>query len=109
MNRYLVVAAVAFHAGTVLGLSDAQAKARAHALEPVAKGQWRVRGRVEFKAGEEIALAGDVPKAMLSQLGADPKGRKAKAADNPPAEPKPAPAPVDDDTSLFDPAAKAEV
>ena len=56
-------------AGEVLGLSQAQADSRSHALEIGKKrGQFLVRSPVQFKAGEEIDIINELPKGILPQL-----------------------------------------
>lgn len=56
MFRYKIIDGPArFHAGQVIGLSEEQALARRHAVEPFGD-DWFVTGDIEFKTGEEIGL-----------------------------------------------------
>lgn len=57
MKHYTTSKTVAFGPGTVLALSEAQAKLRAGQLQAQADGSYLVTGRVEFKAGEQLGLA----------------------------------------------------
>ncbi len=59
--------------GTVLTLSGRQATARAHALEHLGGDRYRTRVAVEFKAGEELDIDGDVPKALYALVDTDEK------------------------------------
>lgn len=66
--KYRVLSPVTFHAGATLGLTEAQASARRHALKALAGGLHEVLAEVQFKAGEEIGVAGEVSKAHVSSL-----------------------------------------
>lgn len=91
MRKYIATAPVSFHPGAVLLLSEAQAATRGHALQSLGDGRYAVQSPVQFKAGEEIGVAGDVPKALQAVL-ENPEVAQAKAAEKPskPVKPKPA-------------------
>lgn len=76
-------AVVTFGAGAELGLSKDQAKARAAFLVPIAgkDGWYTTKAQVQFKAGELIEYAGDLPKGQVTAL-STPSGAplQAKAA-----------------------------
>lgn len=76
--KYIALAVVAFAAGADLGLTEAQASARAHALTPIGgrKGWYTTTGPVQFKAGEEFQHDGELPKALAESV---ESARKAKA------------------------------
>lgn len=78
MNKVTITAIATFGAGTVLGLSEAQAAPRAHALKKIGNGRYEVQTSVQFKAGEIIELEGDLPKAM-GDVFVDEKQAAAKA------------------------------
>lgn len=82
MTRYITIAVLALGAGVALGLSDAQAALRKHALEPIPrrKGWYTTTSPVQFKAGEQIDTDGDLPKG-LAEIVQDPQQaqREAKA------------------------------
>lgn len=65
MKTYISSQVMRFGPGDVLGLTDAQAAARAGSVRPVAgtKGQYTVTGALELKAGEPVGLA-VVPKRL---------------------------------------------
>ena len=73
--KYRVLSPVTFHAGATLGLTEAQAHARRYGLKPIAKGLHQVIDSVQFKAGEEIAVQGDLPKVLVASLQALAGGR----------------------------------
>lgn len=60
--RYRVLHPMSLPKGALLGLTEAQAAARQFALRPSAGGLWEVLREVQFKAGETVDVAGDVPK-----------------------------------------------
>lgn len=66
--KYRVLAPVTFAAGAVLGLTEVQARARRHALKAAAKGLHQVVTEVEFKAGEELLIAGPLPKPLAASV-----------------------------------------
>lgn len=66
--KYRVLNPVTFDAGATLGLTEAQAKARRSGLRAGSKGLHQVIEPVQFKAGEEIVVAGDVPKGLIASL-----------------------------------------
>ncbi len=77
--KYTAVAALTLPAGSVLGLTEAQAAARKHALQPASKkGTYTCTEPVQFKAGEEFDFTGDLTKAQAT--GVITAAEKAKAA-----------------------------
>lgn len=82
MQRFLVAAPLRLNAGAVLELTPAQSGPRAAELRAVGEGVYEVQTSVQFKAGETIGYAGDLPKALASVLVPPPA-----------AEPEPTPAP----------------
>lgn len=68
MKQYTTTGVVDVYAGLV-GLSDGQARDRAHNLKPVKKGVFEVVVPIQFKAGETIGLA-KPDKAILTRLSA---------------------------------------
>lgn len=90
MPRFLVAAPLRLHAGAVLELTPAQVGPRAAELRALGEGVYEVHTSVQFKAGETIGYAGELPKALASVLVAPPPAAAAAAA---PAAPAAAPAP----------------
>lgn len=95
MQKIRIVAPMGatFPAGTVLGgLSKDQIARRVLRLEEVenAAGLHRATAPVSFKLGEELAVAGDVPKAVAEAVEDAAKPAKSKAAPNVPATKQPA-------------------
>ena len=106
MNKVRAIAAARFAAGTLLALNERQAGDRKHALRQVSQGVFEATQPVQFKAGEEFGVAGDLPKAMFDLLEGEgvpapaaapaaaapkkPGGKKAAAAPVEPAVPPPA-------------------
>ena len=76
MDKFLIIAPVTFPAGTRLGLSQEQAAARIAALQEAGKGFYVALQPVQFKAGEVIGMAGEMPKA-LGELVAKPHAKRA--------------------------------
>lgn len=72
-QRYEVTGVkVKFGPGFVLELDKEQADSRAHLLEKIKSGHYRVLTQVEFKRGEAIGIvSGDVPKAWMGFLKAE--------------------------------------
>lgn len=68
MKKYLVLQAMSFHPGVVLGLEPSQAAIRAHALEKKGKNTYVVKSRVEFKAGEIVYSPSALPKDHAESL-----------------------------------------
>ena len=68
MQRYTCSKPLALAAGTLVGLSDAQAGARKHALKPQAKGVYLASGPLSFKAGEVVGLDGPNLKRLADTL-----------------------------------------
>lgn len=64
MEKFLIVSPATFPAGTRLGLSQEQAAARTAALQEAGKGVYVALQPVQFKAGEVIGMAGEMPKAL---------------------------------------------
>lgn len=78
--KYTATAPITLPAGTVLGLSKAQAADRSHALEEASrKGFYTTTAPVQFKAGESFDFAGDLPKALAVNLEAEAKARAKQA------------------------------
>ena len=76
--RYTAVAALTLPAGSVLGLTEAQAAARKHALKPASKkGVYTCTEAVQFKAGEDFHFDGEISKAQAA--GVMTEADKAKA------------------------------
>jgi hypothetical protein len=92
MLRVRLLAPLTFGPGTLLGLSEAQARRRAHGgvLEPAGEGLWRTLAHANFKAGEGLALQ-DLPRcfeAAIEPLGGelvDPSAPDAAPAPRKPA------------------------
>ena len=57
-----------FAAGTRMKLTDAQARARRHILHKVGDGIYEATALVQFKAGEVVGIAGDLPKAVAATV-----------------------------------------
>jgi hypothetical protein len=67
--RYTTTAIVNLPVGVVLGLSESQAAARRHALEPKGrKGTYVTTQPVQFKVGESLDYEGDLPKSLAQVL-----------------------------------------
>ncbi len=75
--RYRVTHAATIPAG-VLGLTEAQAATRAHALRALGHGQYEVLSPVQFKVGEHIQLDGTAAKGLLKLIAQDPLPKAAK-------------------------------
>lgn len=69
--------ATTFAAGTVLALSEHQAAARRHALKPLGRGRYEAIVAIQFKAGEEIGLDGELPKTLADSVDSGKKQRRA--------------------------------
>lgn len=66
MNTYRLITAATFAAG-VLGLTDAQARPRAHCL--TRRGEhYEITAPVQFKAGEVIGFSGEMPRGIAHLL-----------------------------------------
>lgn len=61
--RYRVLQPMSLPAGQLVGLTDAQAAARAFALRPTADGLWQLLRAVQFKRGETFDAPQPLPKA----------------------------------------------
>lgn len=78
MNKYITSHPVTLGVGTVLGLTDAQAHARRHALKKIGTGRYEATAPVNFKSGEAIAVEGELPK-NLGDVIVDEKEAAARA------------------------------
>lgn len=80
--HYVVTATLRLPAGSVVGLSDAQASVRRHALLPIAKrkGWYEATTDLSFKVGEAIQYEGELPKALVGSVEAPKREGKPKAA-----------------------------
>lgn len=79
--KYVTTAVIGFPAGVRLGLTEAQAAARKHALKPaVGKGWYETTQAIEFKVGEPILLDGEPAKHQLQHLQAE-KPRQARISE----------------------------
>lgn len=79
--NYLVTARAARLVSGVLTLTEAQASARGHALTGLGDGEYQIAAPVEFKAGEVIGYAGDLPK-ILADILVDPAAIPAAAQES---------------------------
>lgn len=59
---------VSFGPGTVLTLTDKQAEIRLTSLKKISGDRYTVISAVEFKRGEIIKFASDVPKGLMGKL-----------------------------------------
>lgn len=59
---------VSFGPGTVLGLTDKQAEIRLQSLKKLGGDRYTVTSAVEFKRGEVVRLAADVPKGLAGKI-----------------------------------------
>lgn len=62
--RYRVTSPLTIGPGTLLGLTDAQATPRAHALVAKGDGQYVTTAHLQFKAGEVVDHDGELPKSQ---------------------------------------------
>jgi|GEM_PF-4473485 len=87
--HYVVTATLRLPAGSVVGLSDAQASRRKHMLVPVAKrkGWYAASLDLCFKVGEAIQYEGELPKALASAVEAPKRAGKTAGGEKPPANP----------------------
>jgi hypothetical protein len=78
--HYVVISTLRLPAGNVVGLTDAQAARRMHAIEPVDKRKGWYLSTLElcFKVGEAIQYDGELPKALANAVEA-PKRDAVKA------------------------------
>lgn len=81
--KYTTTEVLQLPAGVALGLTDAQAAARKHVLQPVParKGWYTATAQVQFKRGEQFLHDGDLPKHLANgvETPEEEKSRKAKA------------------------------
>ena len=68
MNKYLITGRAARITSGILELTAAQANARAHHLELLQDGRFKIITTVEFKQGEVIGYEGDLPKALAALM-----------------------------------------
>jgi len=79
--KYVTTAPITLPEGSVLGLTEAQAAPRRHALKPSGKkGVYLTIAPVQFKAGETIHYDGDIPKGMADAFMSAADKAKADAA-----------------------------
>jgi hypothetical protein len=76
LKQYRTTALTEFFSGRI-GLTDAQAAARARNLRPIADGVFEITGPLQFKAGETITLE-EVDKMVLGRLEILTEEKKAK-------------------------------
>lgn len=78
--HYVVTATLRLPAGSVVGLSDAQASVRRHVLQPDAKrkGWYEATADLSFKVGEAIQYQGELPKALADNVEAPKRDDKSK-------------------------------
>jgi hypothetical protein len=78
--HYVVISTLRLPAGNVVGLNEAQAARRVHAIEPVdkRKGWYLATHDLCFKVGEAIQYEGELPKVLASAVEA-PKRDAGKA------------------------------
>jgi hypothetical protein len=85
--HYVVTATLRLPAGSVVGLSEAQAASRVHALAavPKRKGWYAASLELCFKVGEAIQYEGELPKALADSVYAPKREGKAAGGSKPPA------------------------
>jgi ABC-type sugar transport system ATPase subunit len=96
METYRTMATLPVAAGTLLTLSADQVRRRRHQLEPVdpqsgnpnqwGAGQYRATQLVQFKKGEVVGIAGELPKgheALVERLEAKAAAKAAESAGMP--------------------------
>ena len=66
MVQYRILQPLSFHAGALLGLTEAQAHVRRAVLRPLPDGVYEVITEAQFKSGEVISFDGDIPKAKAA-------------------------------------------
>ena len=66
--KYTVTAPITLGAGLVVGLSDAQAGARAACLHKLGTGRYEIRSPIQFKAGEVFHSDDEMPKAQAEAV-----------------------------------------
>lgn len=64
MKKYVTTQPVKLGPGAILGLSDDQVRHRGHLLKKLGNGRYQALAEVAFKAGEEIAAEGVMPKTL---------------------------------------------
>jgi hypothetical protein len=85
--HYVVTATLRLPAGSVVGLSEAQAARRKHMLVPVEKrkGWYAASLDLCFKVGEAIQYEGELPKSLANAVEAPKRDGKAAGGKKPPA------------------------
>jgi len=79
MEQYTATRPITLQFG-VLGLTAQQATARAHNLDELNDGRFRIVQPVQFKAGELFGYDGDLPKSLAARIETKaPASAKAKA------------------------------
>lgn len=68
MKNYKVTAASVTIRSGVIGLSEAQAKDRAHLLKALGDGLYELLSPTQFKRGEEFGYDGDTNKVLLQHI-----------------------------------------
>lgn len=78
--KYTTIAVLSLQAGTLLGLTEAQAAPRKTVLTavPARKGWYTTTGPVQFKVGEEILCDSEIPKHLADAV-ESPDASQAKA------------------------------
>lgn len=76
--RYSIIATLTVHPGTVLGLSDEQARRREHAVRRIGRGRFEVIAATQFKRGEVIECDEALPKALAELV--EPARRAPRAS-----------------------------
>jgi len=80
--KYTTIAVLAIGAGAVLGLTEAQAALRKHALAPIPgrKGWYTTTDAVQFKRGEQIHSDEVLPKGLADLVESAESAQKKGAA-----------------------------
>lgn len=86
--KYTTIAVLSLQAGVALGLTEAQAAPRAHALTPVPdrKGWYTTTAQVQFKVGEVFMCDDLLPKNLVcvtASVAKAPPRAKAATAEEP--------------------------
>ena len=62
MQTYRAIDTLTVGEGTVLELTEAQAKTRAHKLQSLGESRYQATDTLQFKRGETVKLDGELPK-----------------------------------------------
>lgn len=83
MTIYRILSTLPVAAGTIVQLDDAQAANRAHRIEPLGEGRYRLKELLQFKRGEVVGIEGDLPRVHLEcvQLDDAPISESGPASD----------------------------